>query len=218
MLSENVVDQTDGLLTGAGSWEDPVATVAVVVNHTQSAGHLLHLNPRLEPAEKSILFLPSCGLVQIIRISGACAVWVPPPPPVFWPGRCWEMSGRPWTRSARSREEKPPASSRCTAWNRKTTSYVLMTIIPTVSPGSSHCDPLLAGYDVNVVSVEGRLDPGGRHPQYLKTNQVEQFEKIFWLLRLTCPLIGRTEVSPQSCLAPRPEQLTATSHWPREHH
>ena len=93
-----------------------------------------------------------------------------------------------------------------------------MTIIPTVSPGSSHCDPLLAGYDVNVVSVEGRLDPGGRHPQYLKTNQVEQFEKIFWLKRLTCPLIGSTEVSPQSCLAPRPEQLTATSHWPREHH
>ena len=89
------------------------------------------------------------------------------------------MSGRLWTRSARSREEKPPASSRYTAWNRKTTSYVLMTIIPTVSPGSSHCDPLLAGYDVNVVSVEGRLDPGGRHPQYLRPTKPSSLRKSF---------------------------------------
>ena len=45
----------------------------------------------------------------------ACEVWAPPPPPVSWPGRCWEMSERPGTRSAQCPGEKPPASSHCTA-------------------------------------------------------------------------------------------------------
>ena len=42
------------------------------------------------------------------------------------------------------------------------------------SPGSSHSDPLLARNDVNIVSVESSLDPGGRHSQYLPT-KAKQF-------------------------------------------
>ena len=110
---------------------------------------------------------PHRGLLRIYGQSLACEASVPPPPPVSWPGRCWEMSGKLWTRSAPSRVETHQASSHCTVCNNCMGWLEVYYNDELFWPGSADSDPLLAGYDVDIVSVECCLDPGGGHSQYL---------------------------------------------------